>query len=281
MSAITGPDDEIRRRMTAEATAARSVSEWEAGAKALALLEGAANVGLFDAMCTVATEPELSALTGIEPARLADICVALNAHGVLEPAPGGWKVADSFAPLLKVDALRSLTSLTAKAIAEVQTISTLAAGRDPRPLPAEEVMAIAVGDSVNPASPMRRGMAHIADPFVAKAFSKGRYHLELGCGVGGNLLSVLATFPNLAGVGIDLDKRLLEVARHRAETMGIAHRLELRCTDAQELSDEAAFDTAVWSDTYFELASRAATLRAAYQGASPGRTAACRWRGQD
>ena len=95
-------------------------------------------------------------------------------------------------------------------------------------------------------------------------------HLEIGCGVGGNLLSVLATFPNLAGVGVDLEEQLLEVARRRAETMGIADRLELRCIDARELSDEARFDTVVWSDTYFELPSRAGTLRAAFRALRPG-----------
>ena len=270
MSATASPDEGIRTRMRAETEAARTVSEWEAGAKALALVDGAAHIGLFDALRTAVTEAELSALTGTESARVADVCIALHAHGVLEQAAGGWKVSEKFAPLLEVDALRSLTSLTRKALAESRTISTLAAGRNPCPLPAEDVMAIAVGDSVNPTSPMRRGMAHIADPFVAEAFSKGRYHLELGCGVGGNLLSVLATFSNLGGVGIDLDEHLLRVAKRRAEAMGIAHRVELRCLDAQELSDEAVFDTVVWSDTYFEAASRLGTLRAAFRALRPG-----------
>ena len=256
--------------MTAEWVAVRTMAEWEAGAKALALLEGVARVGLLETLRTGATEPGLAESTGMEPTRVADICAALYAHGVLEPTAGGWKISDNFEPLLKDDALRRLAGMAARATAEARTIAILAAGHDPRPLPPEDLMAVAVGDSVNPESPMRRGMVHIADPFVAGAFSKGRHHLELGCGVGGNLLSVLATFPNLAGVGIDLNERLLEVARRRAEAMGIADRLELRCTDAQLLSDEAVFDTAVWSDAYFELSSRAGTLRAAFRALRPG-----------
>ncbi len=263
-------DQDIRKRMAAEWVPMRKVAEWEAGAKALALLEGAARGGLLDALRSGATELELANSTGMEPTRVADICAALYANGVLDPIAGGWRVSDGFAPLLMDDALHPLSGKAAKAMAEARTIAILAAGHDPRPRPPEDVMAVAVGDSVNPESPMRRGMVHIADPFVAGAFSQGRRHLEIGCGVGGNLFSVLATFPNLAGVGIDLEEQLLEVARRRAETMGIADRLELRCIDARELSDEAVFDTVVWSDAYFELSSRAGTLRAAFRALRPG-----------
>ena len=271
MSGVNGPDDQdIRKRMSAEWVAMRTVAEWEAGAKALALLQGAARVGLLDALRSGATEIELANSTGIELTRVSDICAALYAHGALDSVAGGWKVSDSFAPLLMDDALRPLSGVATLAMAEARTIAILAAGRDPRPLSPEDVIAVATGVSVNPESPMRRGLIHIADPFVSAAFTSGRRHLELGCGIGGNLLSVLATFPNLTGVGIDLDKRLLEIAQGRAEVMGLADRLELRCTDAQQLTDEAAFDTAVWSDMFFELPSRESTLRAAFRALRPG-----------
>ena len=67
--------------MTAEWVAVRTMAEWEAGAKALALLEGVARVGLLETLRTGATEPGLAELTGMEPTRVADICAALYAHG--------------------------------------------------------------------------------------------------------------------------------------------------------------------------------------------------------
>ena len=74
MSASTGLDDQdIRKRMTAEWAAARIIAEWEAGAKALALLEGVARAGLLDALRVEATEPGLAA-SGYRARRL---CAAL------------------------------------------------------------------------------------------------------------------------------------------------------------------------------------------------------------
>jgi hypothetical protein len=64
--------------------AGRSFHEWASGARALALLRGALSSGVFDAARTPSTVEEISAATGVDEARVADLCRALEAHGVFD-----------------------------------------------------------------------------------------------------------------------------------------------------------------------------------------------------
>ena len=61
----------------------RRCAGWVAGANALALLRGALDAGILDAARTPRTTAELAEIAGIAPARVADICGALDVHGIL------------------------------------------------------------------------------------------------------------------------------------------------------------------------------------------------------
>jgi hypothetical protein len=80
-------------------------------------------------------------------------------------------------------------------------------------LPARDLLAFAQGDSVNPSSPLRRGLTFLAAPELQRRFSAGARHLELGCGIGGGTLSILNTYPNVAAVGVELQTDLLAFVR--------------------------------------------------------------------
>ena len=74
----------------------------------------------------------------------------------------------------------------------------------------------------------------------------------------------------MTAVGVELDAELLDVARQRAEALGVADRAEWRHGDARDLADEAAFDTLAWSQYYFPADTRPATLAAAFRALKPG-----------
>jgi SAM-dependent methyltransferase len=134
----------------------------------------------------------------------------------------------------------------------------------------DEMLAFARGDSVNPASPLRYGLSFLSHPDLQRIYAAGARHLELGCGVGGNLLTLLNTYPLITAVGVELDAALLKVARQRAAELGVADRVEWRQGDARDIADEATFDTLAWSQYYFPAESRAATLAAAFRALKPG-----------
>ncbi len=58
--------------------------------------------------------------------------------------------------------------------------------------------------------------------------------LELGCGLGGNLLPMAATLPGSRFVGIDLSPRQIDAARERASRLGLAN-IDLRCEDLADV----------------------------------------------
>ena len=102
-------------------------------------------------------------------------------------------------------------------------------------LPPEDILAVAKGSGLLPASPMMHALRKDRDktiPEVQAIWRAGGRHLELGCGAGGGLLSLLVVYPRLSGVGVEIDAGAVEEARRRAGELAVADRVELRQTDA-------------------------------------------------
>src|SRR4051794_8505829 len=106
MSSTEAGELDLRGRMAAELRTLRIIADWEAGAKALALLEGSARAGVLDLLRDGASELEIAAAIGMKAERVCDLCAALQAHGIAETTADGWKISERFAPLLMTDALR-------------------------------------------------------------------------------------------------------------------------------------------------------------------------------
>ena len=263
--------DNPQQRMQALAAALQPVREWIAGAQALALLQGALQAGIVEAARIPRTLGEIAEECGIASERAADVCAALEAHGVLARIDGRYQLADAFALLASPESLIPLGATVARGVAEAHLLETIARPDHAYARSAStDLRAFARGDSVNPSSPLRHGLTFLAQPELQRLFARGARHLELGCGVGGGILSILNTNPNVTAVGVELEAGLLAVARTRAEALGVTDRVEWRHGDARDIADEAAFDRVAWSQYYFPADTRAATLEAAYRALKPG-----------
>jgi SAM-dependent methyltransferase len=262
--------DDVRQRIQALSAAQQPILGWIAGARALALLSAAIEGGILKSARTPRTVAAIAGECGIATDRAVDICAALEAHEILDRVGDTYRLAEPFALLASSEALLPLHATVARGVAEAHLLEAIARpGHAYARLLPGDLLAMAQGDSVNPISPLRWGLTFLAQPELQHLFGVGARHLELGCGVGGGILSILNTYPNVTAVGVELEADLLAVARRRAESLGVADRVEWRQGDARNIDDEAAFDTAAWSQYYFPADTRAATLAAAFRALKP------------
>ena len=79
------------------------------------------------------------------------------------------------------------------------------------------------------------------DNIIAGAASRAPASvLDIGCGAGWWLVSLLARVPQARGLGVDRSSTGLAAARTMAVRAGLADRVELLCADATEWAGEAA-----------------------------------------
>ena len=117
--------EELRQRMQAYVAAGQPLLEWIAGAKALALLHGALRAGILDAARTPRTADAIAVTTGLAPGRAADVCAALEAHGVLEREGDTYRLTDAFGLLASSEAVQPLPAAVARGIAEAHLLEAL------------------------------------------------------------------------------------------------------------------------------------------------------------
>ncbi len=75
--------------------------------------------------------------------------------------------------------------------------------------------------------------------------------LDIGCGWAELLLRVVAAAPDVHGLGVDSDARLIERARANAIARGLSDRIEVRASDGTEPLDAADAVTCIGSDHAF------------------------------
>ena len=108
-------------------------------------------------------------------------------------------------------------------------------------------------------------------PEMAAKIEAGGCYVEFGCGIGGALLSTLLLYPNATAIGFEIKR-----AGHRGDAaalaaeLGVADRLTLRHMDVRDVTEEAAYDTAFWSQGFFPEESRQAALAAIYRAMELG-----------
>jgi release factor glutamine methyltransferase len=77
--------------------------------------------------------------------------------------------------------------------------------------------------------------------------------LDLGTGTGCLLLSLLQELPHATGTGIDISAEAIGIARQNAESLGLAHCVNLMTIDWKEISDVKMFDVVVSNPPYIAL----------------------------
>src|SRR3712207_2528653 len=102
-------------RLQAYGAASQKLNQWIEGAHALALVQAALSSGLLDAAGTPGTPAQLATATGLDPARVADLCLALDAHGVLDREGEAYRLSPDFATLAHPEAPQTLTATVGRA----------------------------------------------------------------------------------------------------------------------------------------------------------------------
>jgi SAM-dependent methyltransferase len=206
---------------------------------------------------------------------VADLCLALEAHGVFEREGESYLLSEHFGVLASPDALQSLPNLLAKERVIERSLEAAASpGGAYTSLSSEDVLAMAVGTGMRPSSPTTRAFWGSAVtgtmPEVHSVWEGEARHLEIGCGVANALLSILASYPRLSAVGLEIDGGAIAAARRGAQELGVADRFELRHADARELEEQTSFDTAQWSQQFFPAEGRREVLARAFRALKPG-----------
>ena len=88
--------------------ARQTLSNWIDCAQALALLRAAVSSGVLDALRAHSTVAQIAIDTGVDETRVADLCVALDACGILDCQDGHYELSPEFAILTSPTAPQTL-----------------------------------------------------------------------------------------------------------------------------------------------------------------------------
>jgi hypothetical protein len=254
-------------------TASQRLGELIAGAEGVALLTGAVDSGIIDALSGARTARQIAVATGLEQKHIEHILHGLEAYDLVRQHNGIFQLAPELKLLTSDDAPLPLVETLRVTKIRIGHLSNPAiTGKDYTALQADEVLSIAQG--IISAFSCTRNFVGTAIgemmPEVKKLWRSGAHHLESGCGVGNNLFQILTTYPRVSAVGVEIELATANEAKRRATLFGVSDRVEIRNADVCTLTDEAVFDTAQWSQFFFPISCRASALRAVFKAVKPG-----------
>ncbi len=223
---------EALRLVQAYVAASQPLNRWIGGAQAFVLLSAAAEAGMLDAARSPSSTSEIAATTGLDPAWVSDLTVALEAYGIFDRDGDRYHLSQDFALLASPDALLALGHLLRSSRVYLHTLEALAATAAVyTEQPTEELFGVAHGIGTSALSPVRQlvptRMGQLM-PEIQAIWLAGGQHLEVGCGAGNNLLSILATYPAVRAVGVEIDAATIAEAGRRATVLELTSRVELR-----------------------------------------------------
>jgi cyclopropane fatty-acyl-phospholipid synthase-like methyltransferase len=262
------------QQLQAYISASRELTDWITGAKVFALLGGAVDSGIMDALRTKSTAQQLADVTGIDEQSITALCLALEVHGVVQRDGEGYELTPDFALLSSPTAAIPLSNVIRYAAAMTRALQTISPSNVSYPSTApEDILTMAEGSGISALS----SSPHVGQETIAKAMPEvealwqaGARHLEVGCGVGNSLFGTVINYSNVTAVGIEIDELTARETERRAHVLDVADRVEVRRMDASELQDEDAFDTVQWSQFFFPAATRPVVLRAMHRALKPG-----------
>jgi cyclopropane fatty-acyl-phospholipid synthase-like methyltransferase len=254
--------------------ASRELNGWISGARVFSLLSGAVESGVLDALRTKSTPEQIAAATSVDKESVVDLCLALEAHGVVQRNGDGYQLTPDYALLASPTAAVPLTHVIRHATSMIHALQTTAPSDTAyTTLQSEDVLAMAEGAGISALSSAPHVSAEATGqmlPEVEALWKAGARHLEVGCGVGNALLGTLTTYPQVTAVGIEIDEATAAEAERRAGLLGVTDRVEVRRMDACELHDESAYDTIQWSQFFFPTPTRPVVLEAMHRALKPG-----------
>jgi SAM-dependent methyltransferase len=254
--------------------ASRTVIEWIRGARSFALISGAIESGILPLLASEVTADQIAAATGGSAERLSDFLAALVAHGIVQRAGPGFRLAPDYAFLASPSAAIPLSSLIRYAAIMNHAVETLGAGGEAyTELASADVVTVAEGSGISALSAAGRVSVESIGatlPEVRACWIAGAHHLEVGCGVGNALLGIVSRHPDVTAVGLEIDESVATECRRRSELLQLADRTEVRAMDACDLSDDSCYDTIQWSQFFFPDSARIPVLNAMLRALKPG-----------
>jgi protein-L-isoaspartate O-methyltransferase len=254
--------------------ASRELTSWITGAKVFALLNGALDSGILEALRTKISVQQIADETKIDLQIIVDICLALKVHGVVQQDGECYELTPDFALLSSPTAaipLQNLIHHTRVMLRSLQSVPSSDVNYNTTA--GEDILAMAKGSGVSALSSSPHvGQETIAQlmPEVETIWQAGAHHLEVGCGIGNALFGTVVTYPNVTAVGIEIDELTAAEAERRAEMLNVTDRVEVRRMDACELQDAGTYDTIQWSQFFFPTATRPVVLQAMHRALKPG-----------
>jgi ubiquinone/menaquinone biosynthesis C-methylase UbiE len=253
--------------------ASRELTSWITGAKVFALLNGAVDSGVMDALQTKRTAHQVAEITKIDNQIIVDMCLALKVHGIVQQVGEYYELTPDFALLSSPNAAIPLSNLIHYSGVMLRTLQTVSpTDVTYTTTSAEDILTMAEGSGISALSSSPHvGQDSIAQvmPEVETIWQEGAHHLEVGCGIGNSLFGTVTTYPNVTAVGIEINELTAAEAERRAYVLGVTDRVEVRRMDACELQDEGTFDTIQWSQFFFPTATRPIVLKAMHRALKP------------
>lgn len=267
-------DHDLKSRVDEFWKANEPLNEWLHGAFALALLRAALGAGVLEAARERHSLDEIASTTGLDVDVAADVCDGLTKLGVLENSDGGFRLSPSFLVLTAPDAPQTLANWLGINGVYIRTLEECSKDhRSYQELTADEIVKVARGAWGLPSSPL--AMASFAEvdasfPEIRDVWRRGGKHMELGCGVGRDLLRIAVSYPKVTVTGVDMNREVLDEVTAQARSLGLADRVHVRYCDARRIDDVSVYDTVVWSQLFFPPEARADTARVAFRALKPG-----------
>jgi cyclopropane fatty-acyl-phospholipid synthase-like methyltransferase len=145
-------------------------------------------------------------------------------------------------------------------------------GDGDRGLNGEQALQLARSWGVRTAPSTRQLLSDAYDviPEYREQLERGGPLLDVGCGVGGALLTTLTLVDKLQAVGIEIVPEVAGECARRARDLGVADRVDIRTMDARALTEESVFTACFWAQPFFPDDVRADTLAAILRALRPG-----------
>ena len=244
------------------------------GNELLAVLRGAHDSGMLQALMSPTDATALASTLGLRVERVQAALELLAAHEVATVTETGWVLTDDWAPLAAGQTPFNVGSyLGMIRIRDDGLAGALGSAIDYWRLSEAERLTVARGVSFNPASDTavaiaRRGVE--AMDGLAATLEAGGAILELGCGVGSRMTALMRAFPHATAVGVELAEDLATYGRRTAESLGVADRVTYVVGDAATYEPEQLFDAVVWSQFFFPAFARKGALATARRALRSG-----------
>jgi SAM-dependent methyltransferase len=189
--------------------------------------------------------------------RVREVLAVLVQAGVVNEVGGGFRLTRPFAALVPGSSGVTLTAVLAAVQLDLEDLDR---GQPRVDGEAALIVALDSGVAADEVTQNLYRSVYDAIPEVAAVLNGSGPMLDLGCGVGGALLSTAQLYPQLRLVGVDIFPEVVAETVRRRDALGLSEQVQVCCADARELTERRVYPIAYWAQAFFSDQARRATL---------------------